>query len=131
MVGALDYGLKGLGSSLGPGHCVLLGCIPLTFNWKFPESNEDKQESNSNDPQTTFDLPCVERLSCQLQYPQEVRNSPFFYYEFQRVFFLGVHVMILGLQDFEKSRALRAKICTAKMCKTLLRNDPQFYLKTL
>lgn len=67
MVSALDYGLKGLGSSLGPGHCVLLGCIHLTFNWKFSERNEDKQESNSNDPQTTFDLPCAERLSCQLQ----------------------------------------------------------------
>lgn len=78
MVSALDYGLKGLSSSLGPGHCVLLGCIPLTLNWKFPERNEDKQESNSNDPQTTFDLPCAERLSCQLQHTRkklEIRHS--------------------------------------------------------
>ena len=78
MVSALDYGLKGLSSSLGPGHCVLLGCIPLTFNWKFPEMNEDKQEFNSNDPQTTFDLPCAERLSCQLQHTRkklEIRHS--------------------------------------------------------
>ena len=78
MVSALDYGLKGLGSSLGPGHCVLLGCIHLTLNWKFPERNEDKQESNSNDPQTTFDLPCAERLSCQLQHTRkklETRHS--------------------------------------------------------
>lgn len=123
---ALDYGLKGLSSSLGPGHCVLLGCIPLTFNWK------DKQESNSNDPQTTFDLPCAERLSCQLQHTRkklEIRHSSTT--SFNECFFLGDHVMILGRQDFKKSRALRAKICAAKMCRTLLRNDPQFYLKTL
>ena len=78
MVSALDCGLKGLGSSLGPRHCVLLGCIPLTFNWKFPERNEDKQESNSNDPQTTFDLPYAERLSGQLQHTRkklEIRHS--------------------------------------------------------